>query len=64
MLSDEQLPARLSSLSLPPSSIGSPVVAKLANQLQLRYHFAAHHDVYFELPPYSNHGQSFTTGKL
>ena len=57
---EEQLPARLSSLSLSPSSMGSPVVAKLANQLQLRYHFASHHDVYFELPPYTNHGQPRT----
>lgn len=38
-----------------PSRIGSPVVAKLATQLRIRYHFAAHEDIYFELPPYKNH---------
>ena len=53
-VSAERLPPRVVS-SASPSSIGSPVVAKLAAQLHLRYHFAAHHDAYFELPPYKNH---------
>ena len=39
-----------------PTSVGSPVIARLAAQLSIRYHFAGHEDSYFELPPYRNSG--------
>ena len=43
------------SIAAPPS-VGSPVIARLAAQLSIRYHFAGNEDCYFELPPYRNSG--------
>eukprot|EP00455_Lapot_gusevi_P029210 TRINITY_DN3127_c0_g1_i6.p1 TRINITY_DN3127_c0_g1~~TRINITY_DN3127_c0_g1_i6.p1 ORF type:complete len:673 (+),score=142.97 TRINITY_DN3127_c0_g1_i6:57-2075(+) len=34
--------------------LGSPVVSEIALRLAPRYHFAAHQDFYYSLPPYAN----------
>ena len=52
LLPSTALPAAIAS----PTSVGSPVIARLAAQLSIRYHFAANEDCYFELPPYRNSG--------
>ena len=52
LLPSTALPAALAD----PTSVGSPVIARLAAQLSIRYHFAGNEDFYFELPPYRNSG--------
>ena len=52
LLPSSALPTSITS----PTSVGSPVIARLAAQLSIRYHFAGNEDCYFELPPYRNSG--------